>query len=147
MILEVIILILAFPVGYLIAYWTRDELIQGRKWFKMIIIASILGGFWFFIIGEDYISLTLIFILISTFISYLKSHDKKWTKKRIWYSRWTFAYFYFVKIRVFKRFSRLSTDWISHFYHYHAIINSWAVEQKINEDIDNCGGYIENCVS
>ena len=81
--MEVIILILAFPVGYLIAYWTRDELIQGRKWFKMIIIASILGGFWFFIIGEDYISLTLIFILISTFISYLKSHDKKWTKKRI----------------------------------------------------------------
>lgn len=82
MLLEIIILALAFPVGFLLAYMTKEELVQGRKWFRVIIIVSILGSIWFFLTKQAYISLTLLFILIATFVSYIKSFDKKWTKGR-----------------------------------------------------------------
>mgnify|MGYP001584158899 FL=1 len=55
MILEIIILLLGIPVGYLIALMARDELKAGRKWFGVLVIASILGAVWFYLIGESVI--------------------------------------------------------------------------------------------
>lgn len=83
MIIEIILLILAVPTGFLLAWLGRDELVDGKKWFKLIIVASLVlsGLFWLF--GLDYISLTLGFIAIASFISIIKSNDRKWTKKRI----------------------------------------------------------------
>lgn len=84
--LTIIILALAIPAGYLIAWLARDELVDGRKWFKiLILISAFLFGF--FLLGEQrYVAWTGLFILVVSFISLIKSFDKKWTgktKKRI----------------------------------------------------------------
>lgn len=83
MILEIIILLLAIPTGFLIAWLTRDELISGKKWFRVLIILSILVGIWFWLIGKTYVSWAAGFILIVSLIALIKSEDKKWVKKRV----------------------------------------------------------------
>jgi hypothetical protein len=42
MLSEILILVLAIPVGYLLSWMARDELTQGRKWFKVIIVLSLI---------------------------------------------------------------------------------------------------------
>lgn len=81
MIFEITILILAVPVGCLIAWMARDELITGRKWFKAVIVISFLAGVWFFLTKIFYITLTSFFIIIVAFISLIKSYDKKFVKR------------------------------------------------------------------
>jgi len=83
MIIELILVLLALPVGYLIAWMARDELVMGRKWFYLIFIVSILLAFWLYYNQYGYITLTLIFIAIVSFISIVKSRDKKWTSRKI----------------------------------------------------------------
>ena len=83
MLFEIIILLLAIPVGFWIAWLARDELVQGKKWFRILIIASILGIIWFWLTGLDHISWASGFILIVSFISLIKSEDKKWVKSKI----------------------------------------------------------------
>jgi len=83
MIVEIILLVLAIPAGFLIAWMARDELAEGRKWFRAMVIASLTLAILFWILGFVYISLTLIFITIVSFISLIKSRDKIWTKKRL----------------------------------------------------------------
>ena len=80
MILEIIILSLSIPLGFLVSYMARDELISGRKWFRLIFIISILLGYWFYLIGKNYISLTSFFMSFFTLVSYIKSFDAKLTK-------------------------------------------------------------------
>lgn len=83
MIVQIILLILAIPVGYLIAYMARDELVQGRDWFRFIVIASFALAGLFWLLGLSSIALTLVFIAIVSFVSVVKGSDKKWTKKKI----------------------------------------------------------------
>ncbi len=83
MILEVIVLILAIPIGYLLAWMARDELIIGRKWFRIMMVLSILLSILFLILNNFAIFYTLIFILIVAFISYKKGFDKKWTRRKV----------------------------------------------------------------
>jgi len=83
MILEIIILLLAIPTGFLIAWITGDELTQGKPWFRVLIIISILAGIWFWLAGDSYITWTAGFILIVSLIALIKSEDKKWVRKRI----------------------------------------------------------------
>lgn len=78
-----ILLALSIPIGYLIAYMARDELIIGRKWIGLLAIISA-PLFFVFIFTQNYaISSTLVFIFIVSYISLIKSKDKKWTKKRL----------------------------------------------------------------
>ena len=79
MIVEILILAAAIPTGFLITYLARDELIQGRKWFMVLIIAGIILGVTFYIMKRTPESLTSLFIAIVSFVSYKKSKDKKWT--------------------------------------------------------------------
>ena len=83
MLLDWIILILAIPSGYLIAWLARDELVAGRMWFKVLIYLSLIIGVIFYFLERFYISLTMGFIIVVSAISLRKSHDKKWTRKRI----------------------------------------------------------------
>jgi ABC-type Fe3+ transport system permease subunit len=78
--LIIALIILAFPVGLLIAWMAKDELKDGRKWFKALIIVSAIIGTILLIIKRYVESLTLLFIIIFTGISLWKSYDKKWTK-------------------------------------------------------------------
>ena len=78
--LAILILILSFPSGYLLAYLCKDELVQGRKWFKLLaLISSILAiVFLFFNLT---VTLTCIFIIIVSLISLAKSYQKISEKK------------------------------------------------------------------
>lgn len=76
MIYEIIFLILAVPAGFLIALLCEDELVQGKKVFRALVIAGIALGLFFFAFGLAHISLTCFFITIASFISYMKGRDK-----------------------------------------------------------------------
>ncbi len=81
MIIELLILILSVPSGLFLAYISRDELINGRKWFRILIMISLISEIWFFLQRNKPLIFTLAFIFIVSLISYTKSFDKKWTKK------------------------------------------------------------------
>ena len=75
-------MVLGIPVGYLIAYLARDELVQGRRWFYILTAGGISFGGIFWLIGQKASSLTAFFTAIVAFISLIKSKDKKFVKKR-----------------------------------------------------------------
>ena len=75
-----VILLLGIPVGYLIAWMSRDELVIGRNWFKALIGISLILGWYFFLVGNFVYAVTFGFIIIVSLISLKKSFDKKWTK-------------------------------------------------------------------
>lgn len=81
MIMSLILLILAIPVGLLIACMCKDELVDGRKWFVVLFIVGVIFGLWFFLIDNNVVGYTLIFISIISLVSYIKSFNKKWTRK------------------------------------------------------------------
>ena len=84
-IISIAVLLSALPLGYLLAWLTREELVQGRLAFTMIMAASIV-----IIIALLFVSLeinlklslvfALLFIFIASSISMWKSYDKKFTK-------------------------------------------------------------------
>jgi hypothetical protein len=81
----IIILVLAFPIGYLLAYLARDELIAGRKWFLLLegvslIILLVIASVNFSM--KIPAMLTLLFLMIISMMAYWKSKDKKWTNKK-----------------------------------------------------------------
>lgn len=80
MILELIVLLMAIPAGFLVSWFSRDELVKGRKWFRILIIVSAIGIVWFWLIDSRYTSLTFGFIFLLSIVSLMKSHDKKWTR-------------------------------------------------------------------
>ncbi len=82
-ILFIIILLLAFPAGYLLAYLARDELVAGRKWFMLLVLVSLISSvvlsFTEFSFKFPSI-LSLFFIVIISLMAVWKSQDKKWVK-------------------------------------------------------------------
>ena len=80
---NIVILVLAIPIGYLLAYLCSDELVDGRKWFRALIIISIIGSLGTYIFGYSYVSLTFGFIFVVSLISLINSNDKRWTKRRV----------------------------------------------------------------
>jgi hypothetical protein len=82
MLFEILILILAIPVGFLISWLARDELVVGRKYFRWLIVICILGKIGSWIYGERVWSWTFGFIGIVSLIGFLKGFDGKWTRKR-----------------------------------------------------------------
>ncbi len=80
--LSLILLILAVPSGFLIAWLCRDELVAGKRWFKILVALGLLTFILFFFLGNYAIALSGLFISIVSLVSFIKSRDKKWTKKR-----------------------------------------------------------------
>ncbi|MEI6850050.1 MAG: hypothetical protein WCK29_03350, partial [archaeon] len=72
-----------FPIGYLIAWMCNDELVSGRKWFRIIIFVSLLVGIVSLFFGQWVLLCSMIFIFIVTSISLRQSFNKKWVKRRI----------------------------------------------------------------
>ncbi len=66
LIIGTVILILGFPVGSLLARATKEELKQGRKWFKLLINLSLIGAIISLILGYDALLFGLLFIAIVT---------------------------------------------------------------------------------
>ncbi len=80
MTIDFILLILAIPVGFLIAWLARDELIQGRKY--LMVLEALCFSLIIIFLSNETIVLTLGFMSIVGWISYLKSFDKKWAVVR-----------------------------------------------------------------
>ncbi|MBS3089249.1 hypothetical protein J4402_05785 [Candidatus Pacearchaeota archaeon] len=85
MLIEIVVLILAIPTGFLLSWLCREELVSGRKWFKALIIFSVVLGIGCWLFGYFSAAWTLAFIAIASMISYWKSFDGKWTKCSVRY--------------------------------------------------------------
>ncbi len=66
LIIGILILLFGFPIGDYLAKKTKEELKSGKKWFIIIIILSLIGGFVGLIIGNDVILFGFFFIAIVT---------------------------------------------------------------------------------
>ncbi|MFC1710803.1 hypothetical protein ACFLZJ_01455 [Nanoarchaeota archaeon] len=66
LLIGVVLLLLGFPIGDFLAKITKEELKSGRKWFKLIIWASLICAFVSLIIGNDFLLFGFLFIVIVT---------------------------------------------------------------------------------
>lgn len=83
--LAFLILLTAFPIGFLLALLTRDELVSGRKWFSRLasvsLIMLIVLAFLQINTVEKYpIMFTSGYITIICFICIYKSFDKEFVR-------------------------------------------------------------------
>ena len=62
----ILVLVLAFPIGSSLSKSTKEELKQGQKWFKLIIIFSFLGSIVSLILKNDILFFSFLFIVIVT---------------------------------------------------------------------------------
>lgn len=62
----IVILIFGFPIGNYLAKQTKEELKSGKKWFKLILIISLIGGIISLIIRNDILLFSFLFIAIVT---------------------------------------------------------------------------------
>ncbi len=80
-IVAIVIALLGYPIGLLIARYTREELAQGRKWFRIIMLACLIVMALAFIFtwGNTLLFLvsSLTFIILVSLASLVKSRKKK----------------------------------------------------------------------
>ena len=69
------VLVLGIPIGNFIAKSTKEELKTGKKWFKIIIVLCLIGGFASLIFNNDILLFTFFFIAIVTSRSLVKQKD------------------------------------------------------------------------
>jgi len=62
----IVFLILGIPIGNLLARWTKEELGSGQKWFRLMIIAGLIGSVVSLISGNDILLFTFLFIMVIT---------------------------------------------------------------------------------
>ena len=66
LIIGILVLVLGFPIGNFLAKKTKEELKKGQKWFKLIIIVSLISGIIGLIFGNDVVLFISFFIAIVT---------------------------------------------------------------------------------
>lgn len=81
-VVKILLVLLAIPVGILLARLARDELLAGRKWFLILCLLSFLGALVAVVFAKEFIGLALLFILICSAINYWASFNKRLAKKR-----------------------------------------------------------------
>ena len=60
------VLILGFFLGGFLAKKTKEELKQGQKWFRIIVILGLIGGVVGLILGNDFLFFSFLFIAVVT---------------------------------------------------------------------------------
>ena len=60
------ILLLGIPIGSYLAKITKEELKKGQKWFKLIVIISLIGAIVSLILSNDILLFSFLFIAIVT---------------------------------------------------------------------------------
>jgi hypothetical protein len=80
-VLYVLILATAFPIGLLLASLTREELEPGRKWF-FIILYSMVGFIVVLLVIKRHIPsiLAIVYMAIVVWVSILKGKNKKFIR-------------------------------------------------------------------
>jgi len=64
LVIGIAFLALGIPIGNFLAKITKEELKSGRKWFKLIVLLSLIFGAVGLIIGNDVLLFSLFFIAI-----------------------------------------------------------------------------------
>jgi hypothetical protein len=70
--IAILILLLGFPVGNFLAKMTREELKDGKVWFKLIMLTCVIGTIASLVIRNDVLLFGFLFIMIVTSRSLLK---------------------------------------------------------------------------
>lgn len=65
-IIGIVSLLFAFPIGDYLKKYTKEEMKQGKLWFKLIASGSIIGAITNLILKNDALMFTFLFILIIT---------------------------------------------------------------------------------
>jgi hypothetical protein len=73
MLIELVILFLSIPVGFLIAKLAEDELRIGKRYFRVLVIISLIGIIGFWIYGRPVEVWSFGFIGIISLVSLVKS--------------------------------------------------------------------------
>jgi len=83
-IIELFILALGIPIGNYLAKITKEELKSGRKWFKLIIIFSLISAIFSLFFRNDTLLFSFLFIAIVTSRSLIikKKNNKKIKRKK-----------------------------------------------------------------
>jgi hypothetical protein len=63
-IIGIVLLGLGIPIGNLLAKVTKEELKSGKKYFKILIILSLIGAVAFLVLGNDVLLFELLFVAI-----------------------------------------------------------------------------------
>ena len=58
------VLVLGYPIGLLLAKYTKEEIEIGRKWIRLLTLVSLFGGFVGLVLGNDALMFSLFFIAI-----------------------------------------------------------------------------------
>lgn len=66
LLIGICVLILGIPLGNYLVKITADEQKAGKKWFRLITLLGLIGGFIGLIIGNDIILFTFFFIAVVT---------------------------------------------------------------------------------
>jgi len=66
LIIGITILLLGIPIGSYLAKITKEELRKGQKWFKLIIISSLIGAIVSLFLTNDVLLFSFLFIAIVT---------------------------------------------------------------------------------
>lgn len=65
-IIGIFVLLLGIPIGKILKKITKEEIKEGQKWFKLIIIISLIGSLIGLVINNDFILFSFLFIAIVT---------------------------------------------------------------------------------
>ena len=69
-IIGIVFLFLAWPIGIFLSKITKEEMKQGKKWFKLMIALSLLGSLIGLILRNDVLLFSFLFFTIITFQSW-----------------------------------------------------------------------------
>lgn len=77
-ILDILVMLTSLPAGYFLAWLCKDELVDGRKWFR-IIFACLFSILVFILIFYRNLNtiLTLVYMILVVLLALLKGRDKK----------------------------------------------------------------------
>jgi len=67
--ISILLLLLAVPVGFLISYMAKDELRSGKKYIRILFIFSIIASIWFFLTRDFKFAFSFLFLAIISVIS------------------------------------------------------------------------------
>ncbi|MSS74601.1 hypothetical protein EXS73_00070 [Candidatus Pacearchaeota archaeon] len=82
MILDFVVVLIAIPVGYLLAWLAREELVPGRVWFQRLAVISLVLGMGLWAYGMPTGLILGLFLAILAFIAYCQSFNRRLTTKQ-----------------------------------------------------------------
>lgn len=68
----ILVLLMGWPIGNILASKTREELKSGQIWFKLIIVLCLIGSVIFAFLESDVLFFSFLFIAVVTSRSLLK---------------------------------------------------------------------------